>query len=239
MTTSPADRLADRARGSLHHATPHALGRLILEHDSQFRRIDHSRIAELVDAALTDGASLARKTSLSNGNDLAELLTDFGIEVAESKSDAGYGSHVVYAQYWQKPVRIELFAPALATLERGIAQFDMQWLLAGHAVRDVFLAHELYHHLDLTRGSPSLAAMHRVTLLRIGPYRWTSGIASLAEIAAGAFAQTLLDLPYHPKLLDLVTLIDRAPQAADRFLERLRGAEADACAAAHFGRPTA
>jgi hypothetical protein len=39
-------------------------------------------------------------------------------------------------------------------------------------------------------------------LLRIGPWRWRTGIATLSEIAAGSFAQALLDLPCHPKVLD-------------------------------------
>lgn len=239
MTTAPGKQLGDRARDGLHRATPHALGRMMLEHDPQFHRIEPSRITELVEAALTDGVSLARETSRRYGDALATLLADSGIEVVESKSDAGYGSHVVYAQYWQKPSRVELFIPALATLERGVTQFGMHSLLGGNSVRDVFLAHELYHHLDLERGTASIAATHRVTLFRIGPYKWTSGIASLAEIAAGAFAQALLDLPHHPKLLDLITLIDRAPQSAERFLERLQTAEGGASMAAHSARPPA
>jgi hypothetical protein len=43
-------------------------------------------------------------------------------------------------------------------------------------------------------------------LFRIGGWHWRTGIAALAEIAAGAFAQSLLDLPCHPKVLDLVAL---------------------------------
>jgi hypothetical protein len=41
-------------------------------------------------------------------------------------------------------------------------------------------------------------------LFRIGGWHWRTGIAALSEIAAGAFAQTLLDLPCHPRVLDLI-----------------------------------
>jgi hypothetical protein len=49
-----------------------------------------------------------------------------------------------------------------------------------------------------------IARRHQATLLRIGTWRWRTGIATLGEIAAGSFAQALLDLPCHPKVLDYV-----------------------------------
>jgi hypothetical protein len=49
-------------------------------------------------------------------------------------------------------------------------------------------------------------------LFRIGSWRWRTGVAALAEIAAGAFAQSLLDLPCHPCALNLVALDTIAPR---------------------------
>ncbi|HZP88952.1 MAG TPA: hypothetical protein VFB54_19230 [Burkholderiales bacterium] len=236
------NQLAGRARGILGLATPPALGRLMLEDDPQFHRIEASRTTAFVEAALTDGASLARDAVHRFGDRPAKLPADLaaacGVEVVEAQRDGDFGIHVVYAQYRERPRRIDLFLPALAALERGATQLGLHPVLGGRAAREIFLAHELYHHLDLTRGGPAIAVTHRVTLLHVEPWRWTSGIASLAEIAAGAFAQALLDLPYHPKLLELVTLIDRAPQSAERSLERLHGAKEDVYVAAHSARPT-
>jgi hypothetical protein len=42
--------------------------------------------------------------------------------------------------------------------------------------------------------------------MKLGRWTWTAGLTTLPEIAAGAFAQQLLGLDFHPKLLDdLVT----------------------------------
>jgi CxxC motif-containing protein (DUF1111 family) len=42
--------------------------------------------------------------------------------------------------------------------------------------------------------------------MKLGRWTWTAGLTTLPEIAAGAFAQQLLGLSFHPKLLDdLVT----------------------------------
>jgi 3-oxoacyl-[acyl-carrier-protein] synthase III len=56
------------------------------------------------------------------------------------------------------------------------------------------------------RSDIPIARRYQATLFSIGGRRWRTGIAALAEIAAGAFAQSLLDLPVHPRLLDLVAL---------------------------------
>ena len=70
--------------------------------------------------------------------------------------------------------------------------------------RPVFLAHELYHHLARSAARAPFSRTYRVTLLQLGRWRWTSRIASLEEIAAGAFAQTLLGLKFHPRLIELL-----------------------------------
>ena len=52
-----------------------------------------------------------------------------------------------------------------------------------------------------------------MTLLTLARWRWTGGLTSLPEIAAGAFAQSLLGLAFHPKLLDLATLSSASQQS--------------------------
>jgi hypothetical protein len=68
----------------------------------------------------------------------------------------------------------------------------------------VFLAHELYHHLARSAATPPFSRAYRVTLLRLARWRWTSRVTSLEEIAAGAFAQALLGLRFHPRLIELI-----------------------------------
>jgi hypothetical protein len=64
----------------------------------------------------------------------------------------------------------------------------------------------VYHHAEAIRSEVPIARRRRPTLFRIGKWRWRTGIPSLAEIAAGAFAQSLLDLPHHPRVLDFIAV---------------------------------
>jgi hypothetical protein len=50
-----------------------------------------------------------------------------------------------------------------------------------------------------------LSQRHTVRIFSVGRWQWSSGLSSLCEIAAGAFAQRLMGLPFHPALLDVLT----------------------------------
>jgi hypothetical protein len=197
--------LSDLLFDVLPQATPRALGRMILDTDPQAARIAAGDRNRLVDTALADGQSMACMAAAKWGSDPEVVARCLGLPVIESGAEGGYGSTVVYAEYGGRPPRIVLYRAALARVDRLLAQGEVGELAGLSAARPVYLAHELYHHLDLARGNAALAQRERVTLLRLGGFRWTSGLAALAEIAAGVFAQRLLGLRFHPKLFDLLT----------------------------------
>lgn len=182
--------------------SPPALGLLMLESDPVYGRIAAGDRAGLVQAALCDGADLAEEVRLRWGGDPDAIAAQLHIPVIDSDDDAGFGSTVVFAEYQARRPCVVLYRAAIARLQTA-ADRDTRLSLPCPA-RSVLLAHELYHHFDCTGARPPIAQRHRVTLLALGRWRWTSGIASLAEIAAGAFAQSLLRLPVHPKHLDLL-----------------------------------
>jgi hypothetical protein len=128
------------------------------------------------------------------------------------------GSIWRFAEYRPRPPRIMLYDRGIAPLERELANSAGRRLLGRATPCDVFVAHELYHHTETTRSEVPIARRYQPTLFRIGSWRWRTGIAALAEIAAGAFAQALLDLPRHPCVLNLIALDTIAPatQSSDR-----------------------
>ena len=216
-----AEDLRALLAAALSHAGPAALGQLILASDPQIARIPEVERGPLVARALVDGDALARETTARWGSDPDVVARHLGIPVVTSREPGGFGTTVVYAEYGGKPPRIVLYEMPLANIEARIRSEPIGELLGCTDCRAVFLAHELYHHLDLARGDDSIARRERVTVLRLGRFSWTSGIATLAEIAAGAFAQRLVGLRFHPKLLDLVTLYDADHGAARRMVRAL------------------
>ena len=199
-------------------ASPETLGLVMLEADPHARRLDRAARFAAVHDALADGAATAR-TLRRRFPDLAphQIARELGVPVELTEDDPSVGSLWRFAEYRQRPARILLYRGGIAPLDRAVAG-DLAVRLVGRATpRDVFVAHELFHHAEATRPETPIARRYQPTLFRIGSWHWRTGIAALSEIAAGAFAQALLDLPCHPRVLDLIALdaISSGAAAAD------------------------
>jgi len=56
-------------------------------------------------------------------------------------------------------------------------------------IRQLFLAHEIFHHLECS--NPEIGITYKqcqVTVFSAGPFRWSTGLRCLSEIAAHSFA---------------------------------------------------
>jgi hypothetical protein len=184
-------------------ASPETLGLILLEADPHGRHLEGPAQLAAVADALADGAMTARDfQERFPGHTPEELARAFDVPVETTDDDPMVGSIWRFAEYRPRPPRIVLYNRGLAPLEAMLAGAMATRLLGRATPRDVFIAHELYHHAEAIRPEVSIARRHRPTLFRIGNWHWRTGVAALAEIAAGAFAQSLLDLPCHPKALD-------------------------------------
>ncbi|HZP92467.1 MAG TPA: hypothetical protein VFB20_06260 [Burkholderiales bacterium] len=184
--------------------SPRALGLMRLRADPQHARIPDRDGPALVEAALEDGATLADAVRVRCGTQPLVVASRCNVPVVDSDAEAGYGSVIVFAEYATRPPCITLYRPAIARLNRALARSGLCAPLEIEDARPALLAHELYHHFDLGGEREPLARRHRVEIFSLGRWRWTSGLTSLAEIAAGAFAQRLLGLRFHPALFELL-----------------------------------
>ena len=184
-------------------ASPEALGLVMLEDDPHGWRLDRTAQVAAVRDGLAEGAATASALR-ERFPDLtpAEMAEQLGVPVETTDDDPMVGSLWRFAEYRQRPPHILLYRRGLASLDRAL----IGPLLGKATAQDVFVAHELFHHIEADRSDIPIARRHQPTLFRIGNWRWRTGIAALAEIAAGAFAQLLLGLPCHPRLLDLIAL---------------------------------
>jgi hypothetical protein len=204
-------------------ASSETLGLVMLEADVHARRLDRATQLAAVRDALADGAATAEALR-ARFPDLAphEIADQLNVPVAETDDDPLVGSLWRFAEYQKRPARIVLYSRGLAPLDGAIAGRLTVRLLRQATPREVFIAHELFHHIEATRSDTPIARRYQPVLFRIGGWQWRTGIAALAEIAAGAFAQSLLDLPCHPRVLDLLALEAVAPNAtAARIAARI------------------
>jgi hypothetical protein len=186
-------------------ATPETLGLAMLQRDPHAWRLGGATQLTAVHDALADGASTAQALRARfAGLAPQQIARELGVPIEMSDDDPMIGSLWRFAEYTPRPARIRLYGRGLASLDRAMAGTLALQALGRATLQDVFVAHELFHHAEATRTEPPIARRYRPTLFRIGRWHWRTGIAALAEIAAGAFAQALLDLPCHPGVLDLI-----------------------------------
>jgi hypothetical protein len=179
-----------------------AFGLQMLAEDLQSARIPANERPQSVMAALDDGTKRADAALVRWGSDPDAIACACGVPVVESNDDAGFGTTLVFAEYGTRPPLITLYSRPIVKLDECIALYpEFRRCLPG-GMRPVFLAHELYHHFDCIDARGPIARRHAVTVFRMGRWRWTAGLRSLAEIAAGAFGQRLLGLPFYPGNLD-------------------------------------
>lgn len=185
--------------------SPAELGLVMLKADPHAWRLDQATQLAAVAEALADGNGAARALRARYaGLSPERIARELGLPVETTDSDPMVGSIWRFAEYRRRPPHIVLYRRGLSPLERNLSGDRTASLLGQATLRDVFIAHELYHHVEATRSEPPIARRYRPSLLRIGNWHWRTGIAALAEIAAGAFAQSLLEMPCHPKVLDYV-----------------------------------
>ena len=186
-------------------ASPETLGLIMLGADPHAGRLERPAQLAAVADALADGTATARALQERfPGRTPCELAHELGLPVETTDDDPMVGTLWRFAEYRPRPPRIVLYNRGLAPLERTLTGGLAAELLGQATPRQVFVAHELYHHAETIRSDVPIVRRHRPTLFRIGNWHWRTGIVALAEIAAGAFAQSLLDLPCHPKILDYV-----------------------------------
>lgn len=194
---------------------PAAFDRHLLAADPQARRLSRADAEAAIALAVADGRALAAQHA---GTPQA-LAAQLGVGVETVVGDNRFGTVFQFAEYAAKPPRVVLYQHAMDTVAEAAARHAVPLLPA--RPEDVYLAHELDHHLDQHRGAPISRAV-RATIIALGPVRLTSGLHSLAEIGACAFAAALTGLPCHPRLLDLLALRTVAPAAAAAMEAALR-----------------
>lgn len=187
--------------------SPEMLGSVMLAADPHAWRLDRSTQLAAVSEALADGARTAEGLRKRfPDSTLQQIACELDVRIVATDDDPLVSSVWRFAEYRPRPPRILLYSRGLAPLQRALGGPLASRLLGRATLQDVFIAHELYHHAETTRSDAPIAKRYRPTLFRIGGWHWRTGIAALAEIAAGAFAQFLLELPCHPKMLDLIAL---------------------------------
>ena len=200
--------------------TAEDLWRLMLCEDPVYRKIPEHLRPEAVFRAAAFGRKaiegLAERFGTRGPGTIARGL---GAQVVLSQEPHVFGKVVRTSTYAHRSRTITIFTGAVDEMNRMLSE-ELGGVLGLRDVAPVYLAHELFHHLEEDRLGRAANCL-QITTLKLGPLVLRSGIGQMSEIAADAFSQALLGLRTAPRLLDYVTVWIHNPEASLRRLRAL------------------
>ena len=184
---------------------PERIAELILVQDGIAGLLSAAALRRLSIVGLEEGTAVGLELAgRFPGLSPVSVARALGVRVHASEQSPWIGPLLRYADYGAQPPEIRLFNPAIAWLDQVIDAAEIRDRCTLHATYSVFVAHELYHHIDAIGPQRPLSERHAVSRWRLGKWRVRVPALAVAEIAAGACAQALLGLSHHPALLDLM-----------------------------------
>jgi hypothetical protein len=169
-------------------------------------KLDDLRRSGCVPWAVAEGKGAAADVRRSYRDQSSEaILVDLGVEIIESEATPKLAWRHRRSEYFGRPPRVIVYRKALVALGALAADAGLAAEFPAPDMRNLVLAHELYHHLAFqSRGRVSDRC--RVPWIYLGPLMLRRREPALDEIAAHAFTQALLSLPLSPTMLDWLTL---------------------------------
>ncbi|MGD9559520.1 MAG: hypothetical protein AB7V55_02820 [Oscillospiraceae bacterium] len=120
------------------------------------------------------------------GRTAMQIAEEMGLKI-EEKDGPGFN----LSEYTSGQKRITLFPN---TIQSDFIDAEAEHLATTDyaEVRQLFLAHELFHHLECTDPAVGITYRERqVVVFSAGPFKWKTGLRCLSEIAAHSFALQL------------------------------------------------
>jgi hypothetical protein len=174
----------------------------LLARDTGARRVPEAQRARRVRRAVAMGRAAAARLAAAHGTrEPRALAARLGVAVETRDAAPAVPWLRIESEYYGAPPRIVLYAGTLAEGEARLQ--DVGYALPAGVWADLHVAHELFHYLEDRQGM-TVSRRLAYTRRRLGPWRWRVRLGALREVAAHAFAQALLDLPWSP--LDLARL---------------------------------
>lgn len=164
-----------------------------------------------------DLAHLARRQW--DGLSCEEMAQQLGVRVQRLPMPEGEGM-LTFAMF-HEPDLIQVFTDNAEATELLLRESGGTEFLGEVDICEMLLAHELFHAMQLQHPELYVNKKH-IRLWKIGPFERYSALLSLEEIAAMAFAETLLGLDHTPYVYDVLMLLPQATMEARKLYDRLQ-----------------
>ncbi|MGY5238794.1 hypothetical protein [Clostridium tertium] len=189
---------------NLYFLTDEILALLELKEDSLFHKIPKEKIKYYINEANRIGKNIASKykneeiESLLKSNKVNVLIKDN----SKAKSLDIRGE----ITFDKKEKQIIIYKNSMDQIIGTLKKYGFN--ISKQEVYNIHLAHEFYHFLEFKNEENTNYLLDEIDVIFLGPIKRKATILKTREIAAHAFCKELLNLSFHPKILDYIYLIE-------------------------------
>ena len=165
------------------------------------------------------GRARARELRAGFGTRTAREYADLLHVRIEEENSCGANDYITFASF-REPDLITLYLSNIDSASRLITENDLSDLLQSVDIESMLIFHELFHVVE-SRDSAIFTRATKMVLWKLGPFKNTSALVALSEIAAMAFAQESLSIRYSPYVFDVLLPWQANPQQAQKLYHRI------------------
>lgn len=189
---------------SLYYLNDEILSLLELKEDTVFHKIPKNKVKYFIYEASNIGREEAKKYKEST---LEDLLKENGVEVIIEETcptnRLDIRGEIIFDK---KEKKITIYKNSMEQLYKSLNELGFK--VSREKVYKIHLAHEFYHFLEFKNKKNTNELLDKVETIFIGPIKINSSILKTREVAAHSFCKELLNLKFHPKLMDYLFLLE-------------------------------
>lgn len=197
-----------------------------LYEDPQFNKIPKDKIFDYISMSGRIAGDKAAKIKTDNENtELMDICRSKGVTVNIVDKDYSIMNVRYRAEIYYDKKIINIMKNSIVQMYdqlKDIQFFEDNFPITVDKIIDIHAAHELYHLMESIDREETPGLLPKVTSIKIGRFEKKAEVVRTSEVAAHIFCMKLLELPFHPKLLDYLYLVSSGEVTEKRLIEFLR-----------------
>jgi hypothetical protein len=194
--------------------------------DPQFKKIPRDKVMDYIySSSKIARGKAARIKSENQGISMIDICKAKGVTVNIIDKDYSVMNVHYRAEIYYEKRAINIMKASIDQMYNQLKNlnfYEGKYAVSVDSITDIHIAHELYHLIENIDGEETGSLLPKVTSIKIGKLEKKSEVVRTSEVAAHIFCMKILDLPFHPKLLDYLYLAGAGEVTEGRLLDFLQ-----------------
>lgn len=181
-----------------------------LKEDRMYEKIPEDKIGYYVNSTIEIGEKAAE--SILNeyqGKDIFQICKEKEIKININTEEYKFEVIKLRGKYNKNKQEIDLYDKSMKNMMKNFQNVKIGKILSYSELKKILVTHELYHYLEYEEIGATEEKLSMINVLKFPFRRTKSQIIKTSDMSAHIFCKKLLNLAYHPKLIDYYYFIGK------------------------------